>query len=258
MRNLKVFLALGAGFAAAVVAACSSSSGTPATNASTEAGTDDSSTGGGDDSSTQASCIPLMASGLCPSKTDTCCLDLSSGIKPGVCEAPALCKSMIQVQCIAGANCAAGNICCATLGGGDGGSLAALADGGLGALGIDAAALMTEAGAASALANVSFQVTCQKSCTGGQVQACASAAECVGGGDCVPLSQLLATDAGGIDAGALAGGVGSMLTTLGMNKACVSTPSDAGPVVPDSGTDAASDAATTPDAPADAPAEAAH
>jgi hypothetical protein len=69
----------------------------------------------------------------------------------------------------------------------------------------------------------------------------------------VPLSQLLATDAGaGIDAGALAGGVGSMLTTLGMNKACVSTPSDAGPVVPDSGTDAASDAATTPDAPAEA------
>jgi len=244
MRNLKVFLALGAGFAAAVVAACSSSSGTPATTMNTEAGTTDDSSAGGDDSSTQASCVPLTASGLCPGKTDTCCLDLSGGIKPGVCEAPALCKSMIQVQCLAGANCAAGNVCCTTVGGGDGG---------LGAIGmIDAAALMSEAGAASALAGVSLQVTCQASCTAGQVQACASAAECVGGGDCVPLSQLLATDAGGIDAGALAGGLGSMLTTLGMNKACVSTPSDAGPVVvPDSGTDA-SDAATATDAPADA------
>jgi hypothetical protein len=254
MRNLKVFLALGAGFAAAVVAACSSSSGTPATNTNTEAGTDDSSTVGDDSSTTQASCVPLTASGLCPSKTDTCCLDLSSGLKPGICEAPALCKSMIQVQCIAGVNCAAGNVCCATIGGGDGGSLASLEEGGLGALGLDAAALMSEAGAASAFANVSFQVTCQTSCSGGQVQACASATECVGGGDCVPLSQLFATDAGaGIDAGALGAAGGAMLASLGMDKACVSTPSDAGPVVvPDAGTDAASDAATATDAPAEA------
>jgi len=249
MRNLKVFLALGAGLAAAVVAACSSSSNGTTPVAATDGGDDGSV---GDDGSTgPASCVPLSASGLCPNKGDTCCL---TGLAPGTCEAPSLCTSTLQVQCLAANNCSTGQVCCATIGGG---GLAAIEDGGLGALGLDAATLTSEAGAAGltgALAGTTFEVTCQTSCTSTQTQACASDSECVGGGACVPLSQLFASDAG-IDAGALGASGASEIAALGMDKACIPPASDGGTtVVPEAGPTEAgpSDAGTASDAPVEA------
>jgi hypothetical protein len=237
MRNLKVFLALGAGLAAAVVAACSSSS-SPATTGGNDAGGEDGSVG--DDGSSAATCIPTSASGLCPSKTDTCCLDLSAGLAPGVCEAPSACSANIQIQCDSAATCSAGQVCCADLGGLDAGLIAAFEDGGAGALGIDAAALMSEAGAASllsSLGSIMFKVSCAASCTPTQIQACASTAECTGGATCEPLSQLFPADAG-IDAGGAAAGLGSQISLLGMNMACVPPASDGGTApVADGGTD---------------------
>jgi hypothetical protein len=101
---------------------------------------------------------------------------------------------------------------------------------------------------------MTFEVTCQMSCTSTQTQACASAAECVGGGDCVPLSQLVASDAG-LDAGALGASGASEIAALGMDKACVPPASDGGTtVVADAGPTEAgpSDAGTASDAPAEA------
>ena len=86
-----------------------------------------------------------------------------------------------------------------------------------------------------------------------QIEACASSSECVGGGSCVPLSQL-AGDAGlGGDAGGLPAGAGMYASMLGMEMACV--PPAGTPV--DSGTDAPTEAAAPVDAGTDAPAEAA-
>lgn len=258
MRNLKVLLALGGALVAAVAVACSSSSsGSPAAPGP-DAGDDTSSSDDG--SEPPASCIPLTASGLCTGAGLTCCLDLSAGLAPGTCVPQASCKANVQVACTSAATCGANQVCCADLGGDDGGALAALQDGGLGALGIDAAALMSDAGAAglgAGLANLSFKVTCETSCKGSQIQACAKDSECVGGGSCVPLSQLTG-DAGLGDAAAPAG-AGMYISQLGMEMACVAP---AGPPVEagtDSGatTDAGTDAIAPVDAGVDAPAEAA-
>jgi hypothetical protein len=249
MRNLKVFLALGAGLVAAVAAACSSSSNTAAPP-TPDAGDDSSST----DDGGPTSCLPIGT--LSCAQGQTCCLDESSGLKAGVCEAPSACAASIQVGCLAANNCSTGQVCCANFGGVDAGTLAALEDGGLAALGIDASALSVDGGTGglpSQFAGVTFKVTCeQTSCGTGEIQACASSAECVGGGSCVPLSAL--TGDAGIDAGA-AGGLGGSLGSLLMQKACV--PPDAG-TTPPTGDDGGTDSGpTTVDAGTDAPAEAA-
>jgi hypothetical protein len=253
MRNLKVFLALGAGLAAAVAAACSSSSNN--SNNNNDAGTDDSSTVGDDGSTTTTGCLPISADRLCTDHTQTCCLDTSGGlaslISGGKCVAPSACTAAIQVQCLSSATCpTSGQDCCVNTGGIDAGALAALLDSGTGfdAGGFDASGFMIPS-------DFSFHVACATSCAATDIQACATDAECHGG-TCVPLTQLLAAD-GGIDAGGALGGMGAALIgALGMDKACI--PPDAGttPPTPDSGS--GDDSSTTaPDAGTDAPAEAA-
>jgi hypothetical protein len=226
MRNLKVILALGGGLVAAVVVACSSSS-TPAAPAPDAGDTNV------EDSNTPQSCIPLTASGLCPSAMGlTCCL---SGI-PGTCTPQADCTASIQVACTSKLQCGASQVCCADFGGTDGGLASLLQDGGL--TGIDASSINLDAGAAgisSLLSGVNFKVTCETSCSNSQIQACANNSECVGGGSCVPLGQIIG-DAGLGDAGAPAG-LGAYASELGMEMACI--PADGGTLFPvvDSGSD---------------------
>jgi hypothetical protein len=249
MQSLKVLLIAGAGaglVAGFAVACSSSSSGTPAPTP--DAGTPVTT---GDDA--PESCLPLSPSELCSTAGQTCCLDFSMGIGPGVCEAPKDCTSNIQVQCISAAQCGANQVCCADFGG-DGGTVAAFEDGGLGALGIDASAASTDAGLTGILGmlgNLHFNVSCQTACTGSQIQACASSAEC-NGGTCVALTALAGDAGGGIDASALTSGLGMYANTLGMEMACVPPASDAAAPPADAGTtpDAApaSDAAAPGDA----------
>jgi hypothetical protein len=251
MRNLKVILAMGGGLLAAVVVACSSSSNPPA--AVPDAGMVVIPV-----SDAAMSCIPITTSGLCPSAQGlTCCLDLSAGFS-GTCVPQGQCTQQIQVACTSQAQCGASQVCCADFGGADAGTLAALEDSGLGALGIDASAINLDAGAAglgSILGNlnINFKVTCATSCSGGQIQACATSAECVGGGTCVPLMDIIGdAGLGGGDAGALPAGFSSIVGSLGMEKACV--PPDAGTTpVADSGSDTG---ATSPEASVDGSADA--
>ena len=155
-------------------------------------------------------------------------------------------------------------MCCADFGGGDGGTLAALEDAGLGALGIDAAALSSEAGAAglAGLGGINFKVTCEDSCTGSQIQACAGNAECASGGTCVPLTSLLGdASALGDAGGAVPAGFSMYATALGMDMACIPPVSEAGsPVDAAAPVEAAApiDAGTPTDAvaPTDAPVDA--
>jgi hypothetical protein len=241
---MKVFFAVGAvGLAAAVAVACSSSSPAPSSPPQDAGSSPD---------DAPLTCNPLSTSGLCPGQMGlTCCV---TGLS-GTCTPVASCTQNIAVACNSGAQCATGQSCCADLGGG---LLAAFEDGGIdaatAAAGIDAASL-AEAGAAGAaglLAGIVFKVNCESSCAPGQIQACATDAEC-NGGKCVPLTDLLPE--GGIDAGAAGGGLTSILASAGMNKAC--TNADGGiPGLPgpgtDAGTDAETDAATTTDAATDA------
>ena len=247
MQNLKVLLAIGAGLATAVVVACSSSSSSNPETPNTDAGDDGAITAIGDDSAAMG-CLPLGGTGC--AKGSACCLDLSKGLAAiangGACVAPGTCSAGIEVGCTAGSDCAGGQVCCADLGGiGDGG-IGALEEGGLGALGLDASALSLDAGTAGI--NISFKTTCTSACTGSQIQACASATECVGGGTCESITSLIGDAGSGIDAGGLGAGLGMYASALGSYKACVAPPSDAAAVPPDTGTDAV--------APTDAPADA--
>jgi hypothetical protein len=250
MQNLKVLLATGAGLATAVVVACSSSSSSSPAAGNTDAG-DDGATAITGDAAAAMGCLPLNGTGC--AMGSACCLDLSGGLAAitngGACVAPGTCKVGVEVGCTQGSDCAGGQVCCADLGGAGDGGLAALEEGGLAALGVDAAALSLDAGAGGlgALANVSFKTTCSSACTGSQIQACSTATECVGAGSsCVSITSL-AGDAGGGDGGLL-GGLGMYASALGMYKACLTPPSDAAAVPDDTGTDAV--------APTDAPADA--
>jgi len=135
MQNLRVLLTVSAAFAAVVVACGSSSSSNPVTPSTPDA-SDDSTTPitESDDSSAAATCVPLGSVG-CSGKGMECCLDLSKGLMPGTCVAAGTCTSSVVIGCESGNDCAGGQVCCADFGGG---SLAALQDGGLAALGIDA------------------------------------------------------------------------------------------------------------------------
>lgn len=182
---------------------------------------------------------------------------LASG---GKCVAPGTCpKTNIAVGCEKTADCASAQVCCADLGGGDGGILAALQEGGLGALGIDAAAISAEGGVPAGLSGISFSVDCAASCSSMQIQVCMSSAECSGGATCVPLS-MLAGDAGGgvLGDGGLPAGFAMYASALGMVGACVPPPGEAGTTPPvDSGMEdvVVPVDAPTADAPADSPAE---
>lgn len=243
MQNLKLFAALGAiGLTAAVAAACGSSS-SPATGGGKDAGPDTSIVVGGDDGSTPENCNPLGgASGLCSDPTQTCCVDLSSGFSL-TCTTPSGCSSQIQIGCVDSTTCASGQVCCADFGDVDAGALAALEDGGLGALGLDAASLQSEAGIGDItgmLGNATFKVACKSACTSTEIQACSTSMECKNGATCVPLSQLFPADASVPDGGLPAGISGSTIASLGMEMACL--PSlDAGMMMQ-------MEAGTTPDA----------
>jgi hypothetical protein len=240
MQNLKLFAALGAiGLTAAVAAACGSSS-SPA-SAPKDAGPE-ATVPVGDDSSTPESCMPLGgASGLCSDPTTTCCVDLSSGFSL-TCLPPANCMSQIQIGCVDSTTCN-GGVCCADFGDVDAGALAALEDGGLGALGLDASSLQSEAGIGSItsmLGNTTFKVACKTACTSTEIQACSTSAECKNGATCVPLSDLFPADASVPDGGLPAGISGSTISSLGMQMACLPSL--------DAGTMMMPEAGTTPDA----------
>jgi hypothetical protein len=259
MRNLKVFLALGAGLAAAVVAACSSSSsGNPVATGTQDAGDDGSLT---DDGNTgPASCEPVGA--LTCTTGQTCCFDITT--ISGTCVAAGSCTKPIQVACSGGSSCGASQKCCANFGGA---SLAAVEDGGLGALGIDASALSAEAGISqlgSALGGLMIDVSCKAACDPNtEAQECDKDSDCSGGATCQSVGSL-AGDAG-LDAGAAAaaaGPLGSFAGAFTSTKVCVAPPGDGGTTfVPDAGsTDASPTEAGPTDAgtASDAPAEAAH
>jgi hypothetical protein len=251
MQNVKILLGISAGLLAAVAVACGSSS-SPAAPPAPDGG-DDVTTVGDDGSTGAPTCVPIGSTGCAMGQE--CCLDLSAGLSPGMCVAAGSCaKSKVAIGCEKTADCASSQVCCASVGGIDAGALAALADGGLGALGIDASALTAEAGAGAlgGLGSISFHVACASSCSAGEIQACATSAECTGGAMCMPLSSL-AGDAGG-DAGlALPPQLAMFSGGLGMVGACVTPPVDAGTTPPvDSGME---DVVVPTDAPADAPAE---
>ncbi len=208
MQNLKVLLAIGAGLATAVVVACSSSSSSNPETPNTDAGDDGAITAFGDDSAAMG-CLPLGGTGC--AKGSACCLDLSKGLAAiangGACVAPGTCSAGIEVGCTAGSDCAGGQVCCADLGGAaTAGTLGALEEGGLGALGLDASALSLDAGTAGNL-NISFKTTCTSACTGSQIQACASATDASAAGPANPISQLIGDAGSGIDAGGHPGGL---------------------------------------------------
>jgi hypothetical protein len=260
MQNVKILLGIGAGLLTAVAVACgSSSSGNP--SSPTDAGGDDTTITGDDGNTPPAGCIPLGTTGC--AKGQDCCLDLSGGLASitsgGMCVAAGTCaKSNVSVGCEKTADCTGTQVCCADLGGVDGGALAALQDGGLAALGIDAAALTAEAGAgALGGLNLSFSVDCAASCSPMQIQVCMTSAECTGGATCVPLTMLAGDAGGGIlgDAG-LPAGLSTFGSALGMVGACVPPAGDAGTPV-DSGMEdvVVPTDAPTADAPVDSPAE---
>ncbi len=248
MQNVRILLGISAGLLAAVAVACGSSS-SPAAATAPDGGDD--ATISGDDGSTPApTCLPLGTTGCATGQE--CCLDLSAGLAPGMCVAAGTCpKTNVAIGCEKPADCAGGQVCCASVGGVDAGALAALADGGLAALGIDASALSADAGAAALGGlNISLDVACASSCSMGQIQVCATNADCTGGTTCVPLGSI-GGDAGG-DAG-LPAGLSMYASALGMVGACVTPPVDSGTTPPvDSGME---DVVVPMDAPADAPAE---
>lgn len=235
MRTRIILLALSAGLAGAFAVACSSSSSSAPTP-----GPDASADSSGEDAGGPATCLPITSTGFCPTGDGlTCCFDFAA--LSGTCVKPSACSTTVQVACNSVAQCGANQVCCADFGG-DGGTLAAFQDGGLSALGIDASAISSEAGVtgiAGMLGSLNFNVACQTSCSGSQIQACAADTEC-GGGSCVPLSTLLA-DAGG-DAG-IPSSLASVVGELGMEMVCVPKSADAGVAV-DAGApaDAAADA----------------
>src|SRR6516225_1855545 len=144
MQNVRILLGIGAGLLTAVAVACSSSSGNPASNTNGDAG-DDGTTSSGDDGSMAATCLPLGSTGC--SKGQECCLDPANITSGGMCLAQGSCTQNIAIACEKTADCTTGQVCCADLGGVDAGALASLAEGGLGALGIDASALSLDSGA---------------------------------------------------------------------------------------------------------------
>jgi hypothetical protein len=253
MQNLKLFAALGAvGLSAAVAVACGSSS-SPATGGH-DAGSD-AVVSPGDDGNVPTSCSVLGgANGLCGDPTLTCCVDIASGFSQ-TCLPPSQCSSNIQVGCVDHTSCSTGQVCCADFGNVDAGALAAFEDGGLGALGIDAAALQSEAGAsgiAGMFGNATFKVSCQSSCTSTQIQACASSPECQNGATCVPISELFPADASVPgDAGSVGGfNIGSLLSSAGMYMACLSS-LDASTMLPEASTTDAAPEASVPEASTD-------
>jgi hypothetical protein len=252
MRNLKVFLAVGAGLAAAVVAACSSSSSVSPVTPTADAG-DDSSTGD-DDSSVSTACFPIGTLTCNAKAGETCCFNASN--LSGTCVQQASCKQSIQVACSGGSSCGTGQKCCADLGGT---SIGALEDAGLGALGLDAGALSAEAGIAgltSALAGFSVNVSCAATCAANSIQECDTTADCSGGAICSAVGALAGDAGAGIDAGALPSGFGMYAAEFSSIKLCI-------PPAIDGGTAVTLDAGSTPveagvtDAAADAPSEAA-
>jgi hypothetical protein len=256
MQNVKILLGISAGLLTAVAVACgSSSSGSPA--APMEAGAGDDATTSGDDGSTVSTCLPLGSTGC--STGQECCLDPTMITSGGTCVAQGACTQPIDIGCEKKADCTGSQVCCADLGGVDAGALAALADGGLGALGIDAAALSADAGAAGlgglgALGSISLKVTCSASCSSMQIEVCANTMECTGGATCVPLTMLAGDAGGGLlgDAG-LPAGLSMYSSALGMVGACVPPVADSGTPPPvDSGM---ADVVVPSDAPADAPAD---
>jgi hypothetical protein len=258
MQNLRALLALGV-CVSAVAVACGSSSSNPGTSTTPDAAaTDDSTTPitESDDSSAATTCVPIGTVGC--SMGQECCLDLSAGLAPGNCVAAGACSGGIDIGCEKAADCTGNQVCCASFGGADGGTLQALLDGGLAALGIDASSISLDAGAAGlgglgALGNVSFAVKCAASCSGSQIQACASDTECAGGAACVPITALLG-DGGALGDAGIPASFATYAGMLGMVKACVPPTPDGGMMstVPDSGV---VDAVAPVDAPADAVSE---
>jgi hypothetical protein len=251
MQNVKFLLGISAGLLAAVAVACGSSS-SPAAATHPDGG-DDATTSGDDGSTAPPTCLPLGSTGC--SKGQECCLDLSAGLAPGMCVAAGTCsKSNIAIGCEKTADCVSSQVCCASVGGIDAGALAALAEGGLGALGIDASALSADAGAAALGGlNISLDVACASSCSMGEIQVCATNADCTGGATCVPLSMLTGDAGGALGDAGLPAGLSMYASALGMVGACVTPPVDSGTTPPvDSGME---DVVVPTDAPADAPAE---
>jgi hypothetical protein len=245
MQNSRVFWALGAGVAAVVVACGSSSSSNPTTAPTQDAGDDSTTITEADDSSAAATCIPLGSVGC--SQGMECCLDLSAGLMPGTCVQAGSCTSSVSIACESGNDCTGGQVCCADFGGG---SLAAIEDGGLAALGIDASALSLDSGTGI---NINFKVSCAASCTSSQIQACSKSSECAGGAPCVSITSLLGDGGAGLggDAG-IPASFAMYASALGMVMACEPLTPDAA-AVPEAGSEAGPvDAQVPTDAPSDA------
>jgi hypothetical protein len=261
MHNVRVLLGIGAGLLTAVAVACSSSSSGGPNASAMDAGGDDTSSSGDDGGMAGPGCIPLGSSGC--STGQACCID-PMNFTGGSCVTAGTCTKAINIGCEKTADCSTGQVCCADLGGVDAGALSALAEGGLGALGIDASALSADSGAGGlgaiggALGNFSLKVGCATSCSSMQIQVCAttSATECSGGSTCVPLTQLAGDAGNGVlgDAG-LPPQFAMYAGALGMVGACVppAAATDSGTMPPgDSGME---DVVVPPDAPTDAPAD---
>jgi hypothetical protein len=172
----------------------------------------------------------------------------------GSCVAPGACEGNIQIACEKGADCASGQVCCASLGGV---SIAAVQDAGLAALGIDASSLSLDAGAAGlgALGSISFAVACQQSCMSSQIQACASSPECAGGGTCVPIMTLLGDGGAALGDGGIPANLAMYASALGMVMACLPPAMDAGMTTTPVDAGGSVDAIAPTDAPADAVSE---
>ena len=102
-----------------------------------------------------------------------------------------------------GTDCTGGQVCCANIGGAGDAGLAALEEGGLAALGsTPQPCRSTQAPGASARSPaLNFTTSCAAACTGSQIEACASATECVGGGTCESITSLIGDAGAGVDAG---------------------------------------------------------
>jgi hypothetical protein len=179
-------------------------------------------------------CSPVSGTS-CPSQQGlTCCIDLTnigSLLSGAPCVPAAQCTAAVQYECLKTSDCAAHQVCCASMGG-DGG----LPEAGLGDAGILGALPGAGAGGlGSLLGGFQINVSCQPSCGGGQQQLCAASSECS-----VPSDTCQAVSLPGLPGGGGEGGISGLLSMVPggganaiMPMAC--SPPDAGAPPVDSG-----------------------
>jgi hypothetical protein len=189
-------------------------------------------------------CSPVSGTS-CPSQQGlTCCIDLTnigSLLSGAPCVPAAQCTTAVQYECLKTSDCAAHQVCCASLGGDGGLPAAGLGDAGI----LGASPGAGDGGLGGLLGGLQINVFCQPSCGGGQQQLCAASSACSAPGAICQALSLPGLPAGG-DGGV--SGLLSMVPGGGANAimpmAC--TPPDAGAPPVDSGS--AHDAASNLDA----------